>query len=109
MKKFKWSKRQMTALRRSIVKKWIPIVEGTGYDDGAKNCPCCAAYNRGEFICGECPIAVYTRQQECHGTPYFETEAFRYRENGPLRKNKKMLAFLKKVYVAGGGKLKDLK
>ena len=61
------------ALEGSIA-KWQAIVDGTGGDDGTKNCPLCLLFNNEdteyEDICVGCPVAEETEISECQETPY---------------------------------------
>ena len=83
----------LEALKGSI-EKWERIVDGTGVDNRADNCPLCQLfYERTEFVvqlpaqsamfvqsgnaggyehggCHDCPVRLRTRRDECVGTPY---------------------------------------
>ena len=54
------------ALAASI-KKWEKILDGTGVDQGARNCPLCLEDNQN---CGECIIGSNRDNVACAGTPY---------------------------------------
>lgn len=63
----------LTALQGSIA-KWQAIVDGTGVDLMAENCPLCKAFQdepdgRGEG-CNGCPVSAATGQDGCGGSPY---------------------------------------
>lgn len=55
------------ALKGSI-RKWVMIVNGTGIDDGADNCPLCRLFFDGG--CKGCPVAEATGDARCIGSPY---------------------------------------
>ena len=68
------------ALEGSI-KKWEAIVDGTGADQGADNCPLCAMFieecdpeddSIDNYGCHGCPVKEKTGQQECAGSPFYE-------------------------------------
>ena len=67
----------LEALKGSI-EKWERIVDGTGVDNRADNCPLCQLfYERYELDksgihggCHDCPVRLRTRRDECVGTPY---------------------------------------
>lgn len=65
----------LKALRGSIA-KWESIVEGTGIDIGAGNCPLCRLFHFGfggkknPVKCGGCPVREATGQHGCLGSPY---------------------------------------
>jgi hypothetical protein len=98
MKTYNWTTQQKKALRGSI-KKWERIVAGVANDKGAVDCPCCVIWNSkmtGSGIgCEGCPIKEFTGEDYCWGTPH---------ENKTKWYEKRELKFLKKLYVAGGGK-----
>lgn len=48
--------------------KWIEIRDNEGEDLGPKNCDLCKLYLKKD--CENCPVALYTGQQYCEGTPY---------------------------------------
>ena len=56
------------ALEGSI-RKWERIVTGEGVDNGWRNCPLCAAFNKDED-CRGCPVRKSTGKNLCEGTPY---------------------------------------
>lgn len=68
----------LTALRGSI-RKWEKIVDGSGADEGSKNCPLCQLYNTGGTTSGSecegCPVLDATGLPFCIGTPYVENWA----------------------------------
>lgn len=57
----------LKALKGSI-RKWQRIVNGTGKDRGADNCPLCKAYPR--LDCAGCPVKKATGYDQCAETPY---------------------------------------
>jgi hypothetical protein len=68
----------LTALRGSI-QKWEKIVDGTGENGSAYNCPLCVKFNSSiqpgasEFSmarCDGCPVHAVTGQHGCKGSPY---------------------------------------
>ena len=63
----------LDALKGSI-KKWEKIVDGTGYDDGAENCPLCHLFLRPwsnvEQDCIGCPVMAKSGSKYCNNTPY---------------------------------------
>ena len=64
----------LEALKGSI-EKWERIVDGTGVDNRADNCPLCQLfYEHDERYehggCHDCPVRLRTRRDECVGTPY---------------------------------------
>ena len=60
-----------TALEGSIA-KWQSIVEGTGKDNGAQNCPLCQLFYYKLDTCKGCPVMDRTGQTTCLGSPYAE-------------------------------------
>lgn len=58
----------LQALRGSIA-KWQKVVDGTGPEMGARNCPLCQMFIT-EPDCGGCPVALRTGLSGCRGTPY---------------------------------------
>lgn len=85
----------LTALQGSIA-KWEEIVNGTGYDDGADNCPLCVLFigadaSEPEWAqdgCFGCPVSNAVNAQGCSQTPYskwskYQSDDGRY--NGPER------------------------
>lgn len=71
----------LDALRGSIA-KWVAIRDGTGKDDGVKNCPLCAVFlpNLTRTPCNGCPVAERTGRISCCGSPY---HAWDYLSSGP--------------------------
>lgn len=57
----------LKALKGSI-RKWERIVDGTGSDQGTKNCPLCQLFWSGD--CLGCPIREQTGDPYCLRTPY---------------------------------------
>jgi hypothetical protein len=64
------NKKTIEALNGSI-SKWKKVVDGTGKEDGAKNCPLCNMFLR-EFMCDGCPVKEFTGKVGCNNTPYTE-------------------------------------
>ena len=65
----------LEAMRGSI-RKWERIVEGTGEDEGANNCPLCHLFHSDfrkddENMCKGCPVAESVGVSGCLSTPYF--------------------------------------
>ena len=107
MKKFKWTRIQIKALKGSI-NKWRDIVIGIDVDRGPKNCLCCTEFYNGD--CKNCPVCIMVEEKYCHGTPYYEKwcklDNFdgRYRTvRGvqSLNAAREELSFLKKILKAG--------
>jgi hypothetical protein len=70
------------ALEGSI-KKWRAIVDGTGKDGGATNCPLCQLFEpNGENACHGCPVEEATGLAGCRGTPYEEWSDYEPDEGG---------------------------
>lgn len=67
----------LKALRGSIA-KWQAIVDGTGVDEGNKNCPLCQRFVYFWFgykkpiakMCVGCPVYEKTGKKGCRNTPY---------------------------------------
>jgi hypothetical protein len=69
----------LEALKGSIA-KWEAIVDGTGYDAGAINCPLCKVFRRvtaDGAKCGACPVKARSGFHGCKGTPYEDVERAR--------------------------------
>lgn len=96
-KKFEWTKKQITALKGSI-RKWEKIVDGSGNDDGCKNCPCCQMWASNN-LCYGCPIAAFSGEESCYNTPY-DSLPPSYREDYQTGA-KKELNYIRKVLKAG--------
>ena len=105
----KTSKRALKALKGSI-KKWEKIVNGTGADWGASNCPLCKLYYGFEDFhvkCStSCPIAKL-HEESCRDTPFqewiavqIEKKEFGYRPETAkeIKLAKAELRFLKRLY-----------
>lgn len=100
----------LKALKGSI-KKWERIVEGTGADRGAKNCPLCKLFlrecaprNKPCMHCVGCPVHDKTGRSSCMDSPYDDWSSYlnqNDRENGNVfdRRSKQLakneLEFLK--------------
>lgn len=78
IKRNKPMSKAMEALEGSI-KKWEGIVEGTGIDDGAENCPLCQMF--GKISCEECPVMKKTGEDECRKTPHQDWRIHQSREH----------------------------
>lgn len=85
----------LTALQGSIA-KWEEIVAGTGFDDGADNCPLCFLFVNKEADepewaqdgCFGCPVAHAVNEQGCSKTPYSNWSLYQLEDrrfNGPNR------------------------
>jgi len=74
-------KKNIELLKQSI-KKWDSIIDGTGVDEGIKNCPLCQEYweEYGSGDCLYCPIREYTGETCCNGTPYTDWDMYCYHE-----------------------------
>ena len=65
----------LEALKGSIA-KWEAIVDGSGTDNGQKDCPLCQIFDQepedpDEYEpCAGCPVAEETGMDGCSGTPY---------------------------------------
>ena len=59
------------ALEGSIA-KWQSIVDGTGKDFGAENCPLCQLFYYQVDQCNGCPVAAKTGKVLCMGSSYAE-------------------------------------
>ena len=57
----------LAALRGSIA-KWRAIADGTGTDQGPKNCPLCQVFLKND--CEGCPVSARTGATGCSDTPY---------------------------------------
>jgi hypothetical protein len=56
------------SIMKASVEKWNRIIAGKGSDGGVVDCPPCRIYYL--LVCTGCPIAAYTGQRFCKGTPY---------------------------------------
>ena len=106
MKTFKWTEKQKKALRGSII-KWKKIANGTGVDDGTRNCPCCKLWRNHK--CVGCPIKEFTDVSRCDQTPYdvwYREGLYDTREYNDYAKSLAIsfANFIRAVYLAGGGK-----
>jgi hypothetical protein len=50
------------------IKKWESIVDGSGVDEGTRNCPLCKLFYHN--WCKDCPIHLHTGFDSCDKTPY---------------------------------------
>jgi hypothetical protein len=66
------------------VKKWQRIIDGKGSDGGVLDCPPCRIYYM--LICIGCPIAEYTGQKFCKGSPYGEWYRHQIEAHDRIRK-----------------------
>jgi len=57
------------ALDKSI-EKWEKIVDGKGFDYGARDCALCEEYYYNDEFCVRCPIYLKTGAKYCNKTPY---------------------------------------
>lgn len=96
------NKTTLKALKGSIA-KWQKIVDGTGIDEGTKNCPLCKMFLHREMIddrgyivddmCGGCPVAIATDYSAiCFGSPYGD-----YARTKTKRNATRMLRFLQRL------------
>jgi len=56
------------SIMKASVAKWNRIIAGKGSDGGVLDCPPCRIFY--VLICIGCPIAGYTGQKFCKGSPY---------------------------------------
>jgi hypothetical protein len=66
----------LAALKGSI-EKWRKIVDGTGKDEGPKNCPLCQTFrvwDESSVDCTGCPVKERTGRDGCDGSPYYDWE-----------------------------------
>lgn len=56
------------AIMEAAVRKWNRIIAGKGSDGGVWDCPPCRIFYL--LFCVGCPIASYTGQKFCKGSPY---------------------------------------
>jgi hypothetical protein len=70
MSKFKWTPMQRKALSEHIG-EWRAILAGTRWE-AARDNACCRVFNKvlSEMGCTRCPIALYSGEKLCFGTPY---------------------------------------
>jgi len=100
-----YTKKQTDLVLESL-KKWVYIVDGTGIDEGTKNCALCREYYVNiNWIepCTECPIFEITGMDNCRGTPYWEwveaaAEKEAYGSINTIRAAKAELKFLEDLY-----------
>jgi len=55
-------------IMEAAVRKWERIIANRGTDHGVVDCPPCRIYYA--VLCYGCPIAEYTGQKLCKGSPY---------------------------------------
>lgn len=79
----------MTPLQQSIA-KWQSIVDGTGSDDGIRDCALCAIYVNNK--CRGCPVFEKTKHIRCGLTPYDTWYNYQQRCR-PKSKSKKLRVF----------------
>ena len=56
------------SIMEASVRKWERIIAGKGSDGGVIDCPPCRIFYM--LVCYGCPIAPYTGQKFCKGSPY---------------------------------------
>lgn len=56
------------SIMKASVEKWNRIIAGQASDGGVLDCPPCRIYYL--LVCTGCPIATYTGQRFCKGSPY---------------------------------------
>lgn len=84
------TKKGVRLLRRTIDKKWIPIVNEKGVDNGNENCHLCRNF-QGQG-CSGCPIKRETGRSGCKETPYDDWNSHHCMEH-----HKVVAAFPRKV------------
>ena len=87
----------LEALKGSI-RKWEAIVNGTGTDEGGRNCPLCQLFRYDDDLCLRCPVMLHTGSDCCIGTPYRK-----YRDNKTTENAQAELDFLKSLLPPGEG------
>jgi hypothetical protein len=68
-------KHDIELIKESIIKKWLPIYNGAGSDDGPENCYLCMEYFKKLSLnttCKGCPVFKSTFKRCCTATPYYE-------------------------------------
>lgn len=64
------------------ISKWFKIVNGTGEDNGADDCPLCHLFNGRindrSYNCNGCPIREDTGKDFCDNTPYVQWDRAYY-------------------------------
>ena len=65
--KMKMNVATRAALEKSI-EKWQEIADGSGTDEGSRNCALCGLFLAVD--CRGCPVAVATGKTLCDGSPY---------------------------------------
>ena len=63
------SEEKLTPLEGSI-QKWEGVLDGSGLEQGAANCPLCVKHLRSAGGCTECVIGQHTSRTSCYATPY---------------------------------------
>jgi hypothetical protein len=99
----------LKALRGSIA-KWQAIVDGTGKDLGAENCPLCWKFNKWYVYgtsagdCDGCPVKERTGENGCRSSPHEEWEDMDEGDASAKERNyvaKAELDFLKSLLPPG--------
>jgi hypothetical protein len=71
-------------IMKASVKKWERIIAGQASDGGVLDCPPCRIYY--VLVCTGCPIAAYTGQRFCKGTPYLAWYHHQVEVHGLMRR-----------------------
>jgi len=74
---------KITIMEASVA-KWQRIIDGKGSDGGVLDCPPCRIFYL--LICIGCPIAEYTGQKFCKGSPYGAWYRHQMNEHGRMFK-----------------------
>lgn len=61
---------EVEAALEGSIRKWEDIVNGTGVDEGFRNCPLCSLFYNNH--CRGCPVYKFVQRPRCAGTPYNE-------------------------------------
>jgi hypothetical protein len=70
----------LVALKGSV-EKWQKIVDRSGIDYYADNCPLCTLFNLPGMRCKDCPVRDKTKLHACGKTPYSEWSNHHRREH----------------------------
>lgn len=74
MKRRKVTKAATLKALQGSIRKWERIVDGSGPDQGDRNCPLCQMFlnNGTSDDCLGCPVRKATGEAHCTNTPYVE-------------------------------------
>ena len=113
MKKFKWNKTQIKALKAAIL-HWVRMLTnkrrwvGDDYEEpNADCCACCKRWNKAtsSVTCARCPICIYTSRKWCYRTPYIAAgqafDSYGHKSRKFKAAAQKEIDFLNKVLKAG--------